>query len=93
MALVLGENLNATLLEGGYFDNSDAILISQVPGVGINAWPLPADFAFDTQNDCQLYSRTFNGGMQDGIQICIASNDSYLVVGTQNTNSFIDSCF
>jgi len=81
-ARVFGQNLNATLLQEGYFNNSDAILLSQVPGIGVKFWPPPASFTFDAQNDCQILGQALG----DGIKICITSKDSYLVVGKRTTS-------
>jgi hypothetical protein len=76
LARVLGPNLNETLLEGGIFDHTDAVLLNNAPGMALH-FSSPIDgFAFDLKNDCQLYEIR-----NDAVQICITPGDSSLVVG------------
>jgi len=76
LARVLGPNLNATLLQGGIFDNTDAILLNNAPGMALHFSSPNDGFAFDLENDCRLY-----GIRDDAVQICITAEDSSLVVG------------
>jgi hypothetical protein len=76
LARVLGSNLNTTLLEGGLFDNTDAVLLNNAPGLALH-FSSPVDgFTFKFENDCRLY-----GVRDDAIQICITAEDSSVVVG------------
>ena len=76
LARVLGTDLNATLLEGGIFNHTDAVLLNNAPGMSLH-FSSPIDgFTFNLENDCQLY-----GTRGDAIQICITPGDSPLVVG------------
>jgi hypothetical protein len=75
-ARILGENMNLTLLEGGVFNNTDAVILNNAPGFAL-IFGSPYDgFIFNHENDCQLY-----GTRGDVVQICITSNDSSLTVG------------
>lgn len=75
-ARILGADMNATLLEGGIFNNTDAVLLYNAPGF-VMEFSVPDDgFAFSLENDCQLY-----GIRGDAVQICITSKNSTLMVG------------
>lgn len=76
LARVLGPDLNATLLEGGIFDQTDAVLLNNAPGIGLQFSSPIEGFTFNLTNDCQLY-----GIRNDAVQICITPKDSSLVVG------------
>jgi hypothetical protein len=76
LARVLGPDMNATLLEGGIFDHTDAVLLNNAPGIGLH-FSSPIDgFTFNLKSDCKLY-----GTDSDAVQICITPKDSPLVVG------------
>jgi hypothetical protein len=76
LARVLGPNLNTTLLEGGIFNNTDAVQLNNAPGMGLY-FSSPTDgFTFNLGNDCRLYAIR-----DDAVQICITAEDSSLVVG------------
>jgi hypothetical protein len=76
LARVLGPNLNATLLEGGIFNHTDAVLLNNAPGMALH-FSSPIDgFTFNLKNDCRLYEIR-----NDAVQICITPKDSSLVVG------------
>jgi hypothetical protein len=76
LARLQGTNLNATLLKGGIFNDTDAVLLNNAPGIGLQ-FSSPIDgFAFNLKNDCQLY-----GTRSDAVQICITPKDTPLVVG------------
>jgi len=75
-ARILGPDLNATLLEGGIFNDTDAVLLNNAPGFGLQ-FSSPIDgFTFNLKDDCQLYA--VRG---DALQICITPKDSSLTVG------------
>lgn len=75
-ARILGENMNLTLLEGGVFSDTDAVILNNAPGFVLKFRSPYDGFTFNHENDCQLYE-TFG----DAVQICITSNDSSLMVG------------
>ena len=79
LARVFGQNLNATLFEQGIIGDSDAVLLNNASGIGLE-FSSPYDgFEFDIENDCQLY-----GTRNDSVQICLTTNDSSLIVGECN---------
>ncbi|KAK4247639.1 hypothetical protein C7999DRAFT_14351 [Corynascus novoguineensis] len=69
--------LNQTLMEGGFFRNSDTIQIHNAPGVLLRYDTLPSSFDFDRTRECQLYGQHLN----DTLQICIREVNGSLAVG------------
>jgi hypothetical protein len=83
LAREFGQNLNATLLQGGIFGNADAVLLNNASGIGLE-FSSPYDgFKFDIDNDCQLY-----GSRNDSVQICITTDNSSLIVGERARNEW-----
>jgi hypothetical protein len=73
----LNRNLNKTLLDSGIFENGDVIITYNAPGYHLEYSPLPDGYSFNTSVDCLL-----SGESNDqGIYICIASQDEYLLAG------------
>jgi len=69
--------LNQTLMEGGFFRNSDTIQIHNAPGVLLRYDTLPSSFDFDRTRECQLYGQHLN----DTLQMCIREVNGSLAVG------------
>jgi hypothetical protein len=69
--------LNATILEGGVFDNVDVVRIEQAPGFRLQFRHLPGDFTFDLDGDCSYYGMQLN----DTLQICAKDMNNSMAVG------------
>jgi hypothetical protein len=81
MARVYGQNLNVSLLEGGLFNGVEAVVIKDAPGLNVQFSRPPANLSFDFQTDCELYSEVTSGTQSDGVQLCIQSYGSSLLIG------------
>jgi len=84
LARLYGQNLNVSLLEGGQFSGVEAVVLQDAPGLNVQFSPPPANQTFDTQTDCELYSEATTNVTVDGIQICIQSYESSLIIGERN---------
>ena len=69
--------LNATILEGGVFNDAEVIRVNDAPGMLLRFDRLES-FPFDPENDCLYYGDVIN----DTIQVCIADRNQSVAVGT-----------
>lgn len=74
---LLNTNLNITLLEGGIFGRSDAVIIPKAPGYHLEFFPKDPEFSFNTTTDCMLFGQSRG----QGLYMCIASKESTLIAG------------
>jgi hypothetical protein len=65
-------NLNASLVNAG-----QAVLLNNAPGYQLEFFPVHDDFSFNTATDCAIFGES----RQDGLHLCIGSNNSTLVLG------------
>jgi hypothetical protein len=69
--------VNATILEGGVFDNAEAVRVNDAPGFLLKYDHLGHDFQFDLGKDCSYYGDVIN----DTIEICISDINGSVAVG------------
>ncbi|KAM0269242.1 hypothetical protein ACHAQH_009816 [Verticillium albo-atrum] len=71
--------MNSTILQGGTFNDVDSISIQGAPGLAARFDPLPKEFRFDIEKECQVYLTP--PGMSDGLQMCIRQVGDSLAAG------------
>src|SRR6266480_1036097 len=76
IARKFGSDMNSTLLQGGLFDNAQAVLLNNAPGTGITFWT-PKSFRFDLDNDCKIYGPILG----DAIKFCLARGEVNVTMG------------
>jgi hypothetical protein len=70
-------NLNHTLLDSGIFEEGDAIITYNATGYHLEYSPILDGFSFNRSADCILRGAS----NEQGIYICVASKDEYLLAG------------
>ena len=76
IARKFGSDMNSTLLQGGIFDNAQAVLLNNAPGTGITFWT-PKSFRFDLDNDCKIYGPILG----DAIKFCLSPGEVDVTMG------------
>jgi hypothetical protein len=69
-------NLNLTLLDSIVLEDSLPVLITNAPGYQLDYFPIEPSYTFG-DNDCTVFGESRG----DGINICVASNNSTIVAG------------
>jgi hypothetical protein len=69
-------NLNATL-----FNNAAVVLVRNAPGYQLDFYPMEEGFVFDKSTECMTFGQTRG----QGLFMCLASNDSTIVAGNNNS--------
>jgi hypothetical protein len=90
-ARAVGGNLNQTVLQGNFFLNSDIILVYGAPGVGLEFWQPDSSFRFNLTTDCKVYAG-YNQTDGDALQLCIAPDNSNIVIGERWFHDYFLHC-